>query len=110
MRRLVTRVAWPSWWPRASSRVAWHPLKGARPDGRAPFHIVDADAQMPASSAPQRSQYHSVGRLSVPHSPHLSVLAPPAAPGLPGADGCTAAEPDSEDRPAVWAGPDPGLP
>ena len=40
---------------------------------------------MPASSAPQRSQYHSVGRLSVPHSPHLSVLATPAAPGLPGA-------------------------
>src|SRR5258705_7545205 len=40
---------------------------------------------MPASSAPQRSQYHSVGRLSVPHSPHLSVFAPPAAPGFPGA-------------------------
>src|SRR5258705_11587177 len=49
---------------------------------------------MPASSAPQRSQYHSVGRLSVPHSPHLRVLAPPAAPGCPGA--------------AVWlAVPDP---
>src|SRR5215207_2454349 len=40
---------------------------------------------MPASSAPQRSQYHSVGRLSVPHSPHWSVFAPPAAPGFPGA-------------------------
>ena len=38
---------------------------------------------MPASSAPQRSQYHSVGRLSVPHSPHLSVLATPVAPTLP---------------------------
>lgn len=40
---------------------------------------------MPASSAPHRSQYHSVGRFSVPHSPHLSVLATPAAPGLPAA-------------------------
>src|SRR5687768_3351122 len=42
---------------------------------------------MPASSAPQRSQYHSVGRLSVPHSPHLSVLATPGAPVLAPADG-----------------------
>src|SRR6267378_2007663 len=64
---------------------------------------------MPASSAPQRSQYHSVGRLSVPHSPHLSVLATPAPPGLPGAAGWTAAAPDSDDRPAVWAGLEPGL-
>src|SRR6185437_914855 len=38
--------------------------------------------QIPANSAPQRSQYHSVGRLSVPHSPHLSVLATPGAPVL----------------------------
>src|SRR2546426_2682299 len=27
-----------------------------------------------ANSAPQRSQYHSVGRLRAPHSPHLRVL------------------------------------
>src|SRR5438477_6585570 len=73
------------------------------------WYLGRADIQIPASSAPQRSQYHSVGRLRVPHSPHLSVLATPAAPGLPGADGCTAAPPDSEDRPAVWAGLDPGL-
>jgi hypothetical protein len=34
----------------------------------------------PASSAPQRSQYHSVARFSVPHSPHFKVLAIPDAP------------------------------
>ena len=28
-----------------------------------------------ANSAPHLSQYHSVGRLSEPHSPHFSVLA-----------------------------------
>src|SRR5438045_1823924 len=54
---------------------------------------------MPASSAPQRSQYHSVGRFKVPHSPHLSVLATPAAPGLAGA--CVvAASPDRPPDPA----------
>src|SRR6476469_2463207 len=57
---------------------------------------------MPASSAPQRSQYHSVGRFKVPHSLHLSVLATPAAPGLAGA--CVVAA--SPERPAE---PEPGL-
>src|SRR3954469_7954245 len=33
----------------------------------------------PAISAPLRSQYHSVGRLRVPQSPHLRVLATAAA-------------------------------
>src|SRR5512144_3016797 len=60
---------------------------------------------MPASSAPQRSQYHSVGRLSVPHSPHLSVLATPGAPALPddGAAGASTAR-----EPCAGAEP-PGL-
>src|SRR3954454_1939199 len=63
---------------------------------------------MPASSAPQRSQYHSVGRLSVPHSPHLSVLATPAAPALPGAALCPVVDGASVVR--VAALPDaPGL-
>src|SRR6185437_10585540 len=54
-----------------------------------------ASPQIPANSAPQRSQYHSVGRLSVPHSPHLSVLATPGAPGLAAA-GASAARPAPE--------------
>ena len=44
-----------------------------------PAHAVLLPLYTPASSAPQRSQYHSVGRFSVPHSPHLSVLATPDA-------------------------------
>ena len=44
----------------------------------------------PASSAPHRSQYHSVGRFSVPHSPHLSVFATPAAALLTVGMVCTA--------------------
>src|SRR4051794_28601938 len=61
---------------------------------------------MPASSAPHRSQYHSVGRLSVPHSPHLSVFAPPAAPGFPGAAVVWLAVPDPS---ADLAADGPGL-
>src|SRR4051794_29183244 len=75
---------------------------------------------MPASSAPQRSQYHSVGRLSVPHSPHLSVFAPVAAPGFPGAavwlaapEPSVARAPDGPGllprRPELWAGAGAGL-
>src|SRR6478735_729582 len=54
---------------------------------------------MPASSAPQRSQYHSVGRFSVPHSPHLRVLATPAPPGFAGAV-CVGASLERPEDPA----------
>jgi hypothetical protein len=42
---------------------------------RLPDWAAAGRAYNAANSAPHRSQYHSVGRLSVPHSPHLSVLA-----------------------------------
>jgi hypothetical protein len=53
-------------------------------------HLSPLTLQTPANSAPQRSQYHSVGRFSVPHSPHLRVFATPEAT-FAGAAGATSA-------------------
>ena len=72
--------------PSSAGTLTQNPLERASVIPQTPTPCAE-QPQMPASSAPQRSQYHSVGRLSVPHSPHLSVFATPGAPGLPGAVG-----------------------
>src|SRR4051794_594053 len=53
--------------------------RGADQQSGAPSTSYCPPSHTPASSAPQRSQYHSVGRFKVPHSAHFKVLATPAA-------------------------------
>ncbi len=62
----------------------WRRSRGARSLQPKPFHHRTLQhtpysklhlSQSAANSAPQRSQYHSVGRFSVPHSPHFNVFA-----------------------------------
>src|SRR2546430_336049 len=49
------------------------------PNGRTMRPDLRRDGQTPVSSAPHRSQYHSVGLFIAPHSRHFRVLTSPLA-------------------------------